>query len=62
MQISMSVLSTVIAVSKYATIPWDHFSVAATGDLYSPTMDFLVWMSMSVQVAQLIASRAVITP
>ena len=35
----MNVLSTLMAVIKFVSIQWDHFSVAVTGDMYYMLME-----------------------
>ena len=60
-QISTSVLLTLMAVTRSVPTPLDHFSADATVDLHYLAMEDLVWMSMSVQQALTTASKAVPT-
>ena len=56
---SMSVLLTLMAVTKSVPTPLVHFSVAAIVDTHSPAMEGLAWISMSVQLAHTTASNTV---
>ena len=58
----MSVLLTLMAVTKSVPTPTGHLSVAATVVSLSPMMEGLAWRIMNVPLEHITVNRSVSTP